>query len=157
MFTTRPLRQRDTVIVAAKDAWPLYQALSAYVCQAGRSFQSVRYLAFYADREIKPEVALVCRRLDNVDWTDAEVKRLLASSAADDHRLARIITESRTRGWTEGRYQVFELTNPGEVGHLTLPGPIPHLARGRGSAFTQGQRYTQHEVLKRASSTEELQ
>lgn len=142
---TRPLPQRDTVIVAAKNAWPLYQALGAYACQAGRSFQSVRYLAFYADREIKPEVAMIRRRLDNVDWTDAEAKRLLASSAADDHRLARIITQSRARGWIEGRYQVFELTNSGEVGHLTLPGPIPHLAREkapplRGNSATHSMR-----------------
>ncbi len=154
---TRPLTPRDTVVVASKNAWPLYQVLGAYVCQAGRSFRPIKYIAFYADREIKPEVAMIRRRPDNVDWTDTEVKRLLSSSAADDHRLAGIIAQSRACGWAEGRYQVFELTNPGEAGHLTLPGPIPHLARGKGSAFTRGQRYAQHEVLKRASSTEDLQ
>lgn len=157
VYASRPSRRLDTVIVAAKNAWPLYQELGAYVCQAGRSFRSVKYLAFYADREIKQEVPMVRRRRDNVDWAEAEVKRLLASGGTNNHRLARIITESRARGWTGGRYQVFELTNPGEAEHLTLPGPIPHLARGKGSAFTQGQRYTQHDALIRASSTQELQ
>ena len=70
VLARRPLAPRDTVIVAARNAWPLYLEVGAYVCQAGRSFQSVEYLAFYADREIKAEVAEVRHRLDNVEWSE---------------------------------------------------------------------------------------
>ncbi|WP_342318706.1 hypothetical protein [Corynebacterium mayonis] len=54
--TRRPCTTMDTVIVPAQKAWPLYQSIPAYVCQAGRYFQDVQYVAFYADRAIQPEV-----------------------------------------------------------------------------------------------------
>lgn len=114
---------------------------------------SVGHLAFYADREIKAEVRL---RLDNVEWSEAEATRLGTSDAAADRRLAEIVSRSRQQGWTDGRYQVFVLTRPGDAGHLTLPGPVPHHASGRGSGFTRGQRYTWRDALRRATSTGDL-
>lgn len=155
-YGRRPVPARDTVVVAGRDAWPLYQTVHAYVCQAGRSFQPVDHVAFYADREVKPEVARVLRRVDNVDWSVAEANRLSASSNAADLRLAKIITTSRAAGWTEGRYQVFELTRPGDPGHLSLSAAVPHNQTGKGSAYTQRQRYTSRERLRGATSTEDL-
>ena len=85
-----------------------------------------------------------------------EVNRLRATGERRDALLADIIEVSRKQGWTEGRYQVFGLTAPGSAGHLTLPTPIPHHSRGRGSAFTQGQRYVVRDRLRRARSTADL-
>jgi hypothetical protein len=152
----RPLARPDTVVVAAKDAWPLYLAVGAYLCQAGRAFPPVNYLAFYADKEIKPEVARILRRLDNVDWTQAEANRLQGSTDPGDHRLALLITQTRALGWREGRYQVFDLTMQGQPGHATLPSAIRHTASGKGSAFTQGQRYVVREALTEAATTADL-
>lgn len=155
VYARRPVARRDTVVVAAGLAWNLYQTVPAYVCQAGRSFQSVDHLAFYADQEIKAEVPAVLRRLDNVDWSPANEARLLSSPNPADQRLGRVIQASRGT-WTEGRYQVFDLTSPGDPKHVTLPRPIPHLLKGKGSAFTQRQRYTVCHDLKRARSTTDL-
>lgn len=157
VYTARPLARRDTVIVAARNAWYLYQQISAYVCQAGRTFQPVDHMAFYADHEIKREVPRIIRRVDNVDWTPAEVKRLSASSDPTDQRLADIISGSRALGWTAGRLQAFDLTQPGAPAHVTLPRAIPHTLRGRGSAFTQRQRYAVCHTLTQASSTQDLE
>ncbi|WP_433283639.1 hypothetical protein [Micromonospora sp. CA-244673] len=152
----RPAARNDTVVVPARDAWGLYQSARAYVCQPGRSFQPVDHLAFYSQRQIHPEVPKILFRLDNVDWTAGEVNRLRTTGLTRDAQLADIIETSWKHGWTEGRYQVFGLSAPGSAGHLTLPAPVPHHARGRGSAFTQGQRYVVRDRLRRASSTADL-
>ncbi|MFI7217745.1 hypothetical protein [Micromonospora maritima] len=152
----RPAARNDTVVVPARNAWGLYRSVRAYVCQAGRSFQPVEHLAFYSQRQIHPEIPKILFRLDNVDWTIGEINRLRATGNNRDADLADIIEVSRKHGWTEGRYQVLGLTAPGSAGHLTLPAPIPHQGRGRGSAFTQGQRYVVRDRLRRARSTADL-
>lgn len=48
---------KDTVVVAARIAWGQYQRYSVYICQSGRAFEPVTYMAFYTDGEIKPYVA----------------------------------------------------------------------------------------------------
>lgn len=151
-----PTPQPDTVVVAAALAWDLYQTTHAYVCQAGRAVRVCDYLAFYADREIKPEVPKVLGRQDNLPWGRAQAQQLATSADPDDQRLADVMTASINAGWTQGRYQVFMLTAPGEKGHLTLPKPIPHRRRGTGSAFVRGQRYASHQQLLIADSTDDL-
>lgn len=153
---SRPVPALDTVVVPAANAWPLYQSTHAYVCQPGRTFQPVKHLAFYADREIKSEVPGIVRRTDFVRWTDKEAVRLMATGSLEDRRLADIIRASRAAGWIEGRYQVFDLTKPGDPGHLSLPAAIPHGGTGRGSAFVQRQRYTSSARLQAAATTADL-
>ncbi|MFI5926174.1 hypothetical protein ACIA3K_09305 [Micromonospora sp. NPDC051543] len=156
VHAARPSPRHDTVVVPARDAWGLYESAYAYVCQAGRSFQPVEYLAFYSQQQIHTEVPKILFRLDNVDWSVGEINRLRATGQARDARVADIIAASRKLGWTDGRYQVFGLTGPGAEGHLSLPQPVPHLARGRGSAFTQGQRYIVRDRLRRATTTMDI-
>lgn len=156
LLIARPAGWRDTVVVGAREAWPLYLAIGAYVCQPGRSFRPVEHLAFYADREIKSEVPRVLYRVDHVDWTEGEVNRLRASGSTGDLRLADIIDAGRRSVWTGGRYQVFDLTRPGDAGHVTLNEPVPHTLKGRGTAFVQGQRYTSAAALRGAVSTADL-
>ncbi|XVU26996.1 hypothetical protein ACQPZJ_08135 [Actinoplanes sp. CA-054009] len=145
--------RRDTVVVAADDAWPLYQKIHAYVCPPGRSFQPVEYLAFYADRAIQPEIARIRNRVDNIDWTAAESRRRRATGDARDQRIADIIDQSIADGWDGGRYQVLLLSAPGDPDHHTRTTKIPH-ARGRG--FTQGQRYAVRQRLISADNTGDL-
>lgn len=156
VHATRPTSRRDTVVVAATHAWPLYRTTRAYVCQSGRSFQPVDHLAFYSAGQIHREVPKILFRIDHVDWTDAEVRRLRATGDPRDAWIAEVIEQSRAARWSEGRYQVFLLTHPGQEGHLTLKSSIPHSARGRGSAFTQSQRYVVRDALRRATSTATL-
>lgn len=68
----KPVLAYDTVIVPARDAWEVYGSLNAYICQPGRHFQDVKYMAFYVDREVKSSVARIKRRYDNVAWNMRE-------------------------------------------------------------------------------------
>jgi len=53
-------------VVAARRAWKIYQELYAYVCQPGRAFQDVQYLAFYAGGNIMPLVPRIIEVIDEV-------------------------------------------------------------------------------------------
>lgn len=156
VLADRPLPTNGVVVVAARDAWPLYLQHPVYVCQPGRSFQHVDHIAFYVDREIKPEILRIRRRVDNVDWSPAEVNRLRSTGNRDDAEVADAIGAARAAAWVGGRYQVFLLTRPGQEGHVTLPGPVPHTRVGKGSAFVQGQRYAALVALRSASSTDDV-
>ncbi|MFW6722783.1 hypothetical protein ACHZ98_21990 [Streptomyces sp. MAR4 CNY-716] len=156
VYAQRPIAPEDTVAVAARDAWPLYLASNAYVCQAGRSFRDVNRIAFYTDREIKEHVPEITHRRDNVEWSPEEVARLGRSANRNDRKISSIITASRAAGWTGGRFQVFLLTQSGDARHRELRAPLPHEVTGRGSAYTQGQRYVSLHALETAKSTADL-
>ncbi|WP_041560366.1 hypothetical protein [Nocardia farcinica] len=156
VYAERPVAPLDTVVVAARAGWPLYQSCNAYVCQVGRSFRPVERLAFYFDSAIQAEIPRVRHRRDAVEWTEESAARLRGSSDRNDRKIAAVIETSREFGWTEGVYQVFLLTRPGDAEHRTLPGPIPHQSTGRGGAFTQRQRYVSLHGLETARSTTDL-
>lgn len=155
-YAQRPVEVQDTVVVAAKDAWPLYEQCRAYVCQAGRTFRPIDRIAFYADREIKWDVPKVLHRRDNVEWTADEASRLRTADDRNDRKIAEVIDQSRKLGWADGRYQVFLLTRHGDPTHRRLPMSLPHVETGRGSAFTQRQRYISLHSLEMATTTTDL-
>jgi hypothetical protein len=157
IYAERPASLDDTVIVAARDAWNLYldPDCSAYVCQASRAFRSVERIAFYADREVKQHIPKILHRRDNVEWTPEESARL-GSGDRWDRKIAKVIMASRGAGWTDGRYQVFLLSRHGDPSHRELAAPLPHLTAGRGSAFTQRQRYVSLHALETAKATTDL-
>ncbi|UGT57606.1 hypothetical protein [Nocardia asteroides] len=155
-YAKRPIAVADTAVVAAKDAWPLYRRSFAYVCQPGRFFRPVDRLAFYVDSCVQVDIPRIQHRRDNVDWSEASADRLRASSDLMDRKIARVIDESRSAGWTGGTYQVLLLTRPGDPTHRQLVDPLPHNGVGRGSAFTQRQRYVALHALETATTTSEL-
>lgn len=155
VYAERPVIVDDTVVVPAKQAWPLYQDCHAYLCQAGRAFRPIERLAFYTDREIKSEVPAVLHRRDNVEWTAEEAARLSASEDRWDRKIAVVIGKSAPV-LSEGRYQVFLLSGPGHPGHRRLSAALPHHATGRGSGFVRKQRYVSLHSLETASSTADL-
>lgn len=156
IYAERPFTVEDTVVVGGRDAWPLYQSSRVYVCQAGRSFRPVDRIAFYADREIKPEIPRIVERRDNVVWTAAEADRLARSEDRTDRKIGRAIVDSSKTRWRDGRYQVFVLTAPGSPEHRTLSSSIIHERTGTGSGFVQGQRYTSLHTLENATTTGDL-
>lgn len=159
LYRTRPVTPPDTLVVPAALAWPLYLTDRVYLCPASRNFRPADYVAFYADREIKPSVAKVLHHRDNVEWTAAEAARLGALNGEahrNDRKIARAITAGRAAGWTDGRYQVFLLTAPDHPDHIELSAALPHPARGRGSAFVQRHRYLSHHSLQSAADTTDL-
>jgi len=156
VYAERPVAPLDTAVVAARAAWPLYQSCHAYVCQVGRSFRPVERLAFYAESAIQPDIPLVRHRRDAVEWTEDSATRLRTSNDRNDRKIASVIEASRQLGWTEGVYQVFLLTQPGDPDHRCLPSPVPHRVQGRGDAYTQRQRYVALHALETARTTGDL-
>ncbi|WP_245372944.1 hypothetical protein [Crossiella equi] len=125
IYAQRPVAVADTVVVPGKEAWSFYGKHRAYVCQAGRAFRPVERMAFYADREVKPELPAVVHRRDDVEWSDREVGKLRASGDRADRKIATLI-EATAGTMSQGRYQVFLLTRYGDSRHRRLAGPIPH-------------------------------
>jgi len=160
----RPIDRRaaDTLIVAGRLAYPDYLLSSAYICQAGRSFQpGVEHLGFYAEREIKREVPRILHRRDNVLVTPEHAAELRERGKAFDLEVARLLEDTLDPklGWRIRRepgrsYQFFLLSPPRGEETAVLPHVIWH---GGRSAWTQNQRYTTLEALRAApATTEEL-
>ena len=159
IYGERPASPVDTVLIPAKQAWPQYQQLRAYICQPGRWFNDVAHLSFCTDQEIKPEIPLIKYRRDDVAWTRQEASRLRETGGDMDKKIAQVIGKSIDIGVEEGKHQVFLLSAPKDSGrtrHRTLPHSVPHLERGRGSAFVRKQRYVSLHSLETASSTADL-
>ena len=155
-YARRPIQKFDTVVVPAREAWPEYEAYGAYICQPGRTFRTVDRFAFYEGRSIKIDVPFVTGRADNVEWSVAEQTRLLASDSSATQKLGQLISDTLNLSRAPGRYQVFWLTKARDARHRKLTAEIPHTARGRGSAFTQRQRYVSLHALETATSTDDL-
>ncbi|MEU7138435.1 hypothetical protein ABZ942_03170 [Nocardia sp. NPDC046473] len=156
VYRRRPVMPVDTLVVPAQSAWGLYEKCFAYICPPARNFRPATYLAFYADKEIKPAVPRILYHRDNVEWTAAEAARL-AGLQGDSYRNDRKISASQSLGpWTDGRYQVFMLSRNGDSSHIQLKAGIPHRQVGRGSAFVQRHRYLSHHSLQSASDTGQL-
>ncbi|MFC0672850.1 hypothetical protein [Brachybacterium hainanense] len=157
-----PVKNKDVVVVAARTAWELYLSRGFYVCRSGRYFRDVTHMAFYESLSIRRDVAKILWIRDDVAWTLANATRLVESESRDDRQLGGFIawalSEESGFSWERSDYQVFKLTRVGEEarGHVQLPSDIPHLTSGRGSAFTQGQRYVSMRSLHTARSTTDL-
>ncbi len=154
------VRGDDTVIVAARVAWPEYLSTGAYICQPDRFFRSdVRYFGFYAEGAIQPKIATIIDRHPNVVLSTEEAER---RQAAGDKVIAKIIERALTAGTrVEGEsYGIFVLTGPDEEGATeTLEqGPIVNdmMANGRAWGWTLSQRYTSLERLRVARTTSDL-
>lgn len=144
------LGTQDTVIVAARRAYPAYEATSAYVFQPGRSFRKgLTYLGFYADGEIKPLLARVRAREDAILFTAENAAALREAAQAE---LADVIERTLSaEPDRDGReWQVFLLSGPRDPETTKLATPITNttVANGRPWAWTLGQRYARSDHLK---------
>jgi hypothetical protein len=154
----------DVVIVAAGViAYKEYLQHAAYVCQPNRNFaRSPRWMGFYADEEIKPEIPEILHERDVVLFTTDEVARLRAMGTDVELRVADLIETLLRQGAREYRAElkVVLLSPADDKRTLILPHPIKNDLtdyKGSGTAFTQFQRYTQRaELERRPLTTSEL-
>jgi hypothetical protein len=144
----------DTVVVAARRAYPEFEELGAYVCQPERSFRKgTEYLGFYAGRTIYPEFPKIVERRKNLLFSAAEVSAL--RNGGDRDRLLAAVMEGALSGVAQreegARHQIVLLDR--DQG-FTLESPIRHDGPG---AWTQGQRYTRSGALRSGvANTDEL-
>jgi hypothetical protein len=150
----------DTVIVAARSAWPEYHRTGAYVCQPDRSIrEDVAYLGFYADGAIQPVISKIHSRYPAVLLSTEEADR---RRAAGEDRLADLLERLLLAGKrVEGEfYGVFLLSGPDDPESIRLAASIVNdttAASGRTWAWTLSQRYTSTERLRSgATVTSEL-
>jgi hypothetical protein len=158
------LGQEDTVVVAARHAYPEYLRTASYTCQPGRAFrEGVTRMGFYYSGAIQPEVPLIRHRRDNVTFSGDNVVALRETGEPFDAELAALIpllldTGSRVPGQL---YQVFLLSPADDEATLRLAAPIKNTTtdhKGKPWAWTMGQRYTQSGVLAQGpKSTTELE
>ena len=141
----------DVVVVAARNAWPEYNQIHAYVCQPNRPFQQVSRVAFYSKGRVYPLVPKILDIHDDVVLVAGQ------ASGALGNLVERLIREQRR---DEGeRYKVLLLSAPDSPDTLRLPASIPNDTKaksGKPTAFTMGQRYIASERLLTAKTTSDL-
>lgn len=153
MFATEGLlaSDSDVVIVAARNAWKEYEQVSAYVCQADRTFQPVGRLGFYSQGKVYPLVPRILQTIDNVEFS-------LGRYSGDLGRVVDALLTNSTR--QQGQvYKVMLLSPPTSEDTVTLAAPVSNdivADSGRSWAFTLSQRYVSLERLKKAKVTSEL-
>jgi len=143
--------EKDTVVVAARQAWAEYNQLHAYVCQPGRRFQPVKYVGFYADGKIQRVVPLIVAERDHV-----RMERGLHKDA-----FGPIVERLLDLGLREpfAEHKVLLLSAPDDPQTVRLDAAIVNDLRstaGRVTAYTQGQRYVRLDDLRRAKRTSDL-
>jgi hypothetical protein len=140
------LTNDDTVVVAARDAWPEYQWTHAYVWQPDKPFRvGLTHLGFYADKAIQPLVPRILQSLPSVPFTRGEAKARRAHGAPEVGDLIDQLLDagSRTEGNSHG---VLLLTGPSDPDTVRLAQPVQNdtvTASGRNCAWTRSRRYTQ--------------
>jgi hypothetical protein len=142
---------KDTVVVAARNAWSEYLDLSAYIFQPNRTFQDVDYIAFYTSGEIKPYVAKIKKKYDAVGFVRGKYTGRMGEIVEKG-----LDSKSREEG---SNYRVFELSAPDDKETVHLDKAIINDAKGKGgkpTAFTQMQRYVRLKDLQKAERTSEL-
>ena len=135
----------DTVIVAARRAWPEYQHTGAYICQPGRAFRDgLTHLGFYADSAIQPMIASIRAHYSSVSFTIEEAARRRAEGQAEVADLIEDLLGQGTRAADEP-YGVLLLSGPDSPGTVHLSHPVINdilTENGRAWGWTLSQRYT---------------
>ncbi len=140
----------DTVIVAARRAWPEYQMFDAYICQPERAFRDgLTHFGFYAEGAIQRLIPQIRSYHQKVDFTREEAARLRAGGCAD---LANLIEKQldgsrRPEGESFGVVLLSAHDDPVTVdlGHAIANDLT---TKGRTWAWTLSQRYTRLDRLK---------
>ena len=141
----------DVVIVAARSAWPEYNELHAYVCQANRTFQQVSRMGFYSKGVIYPLVPKILEVYEEVPMVSGSYSGPLGKL------VDRLVNESLRV--EDARFKVILLSPPDSPDTLKLAAPIPNNQRsktGKPTAFTMGQRYASSQQLLAAKLTSDL-
>ena len=141
------------IVAAGRGGYHEYHRYGAYICQAGRAFRNhPSHFAFYADSEVKPEIAAVLARRDQLLLTPATAKQLRQQN---DARLADVVAHIARDGARppEQAHQLYLLSPPGDQRTITLEHPITHPPSGPGSGFVRAHRYTTLTALKHQPHT----
>jgi hypothetical protein len=141
------------IVAAGRGGYLEYRRYGAYICQAGRAFRNEpTHFAFYADGEVKPEIAAVLARRDQLLFTPETARQLREQNEAG---LADVVAQVARDGARPPQQpqQLYLLSAPGNERTITLAQPIVHAPAGPGSGFVRAQRYTSLAALKHQPQT----
>ena len=151
----------DTVIVAARWAWPEYSRPRPTSFQPDRSFRpDVRHLGFYAEGQIQMLIPKIRARYPSIVFSEAAGEDAAHSRGRDAGRRRREGRWSRGTRSDGESYGVFVLSGRDDPDTVRLEIPIENDTRtesGRSWAWTLSQRYTSLDRLRSgARCTSEL-
>ncbi len=157
------IEHRDRVlVVAARWAWPMYELLGVYRCQAMRSFQASHHIAFYADGEIKRLAPRIKSVIESIDLTHQEEMSSLDGDQKEfaGELLKRIDHHSQHHEFGKA-FKVMFLSQSDDAETIKLPRPIindKNDKNGQPTPFTYGApRYVTLESLRKARKTSQLE
>ncbi|WP_084157177.1 hypothetical protein [Haladaptatus cibarius] len=143
-------KEDRVLVVAARRAWPEYQAHGLYYCQPGRSFKPVEHLAFYTDGEVKTAVPRVIGRVDDVLLTEEGIED--ANELTDEQReQLRQVLDPDWERYGE-RQQVLFLADDLELSQ-SVRNDKTASESDRTVAFVQGHRYVSFSDLQAEPAT----
>src|SRR2546423_9681515 len=132
-------------VVAARIALDEYLNYSAYICLPHRSFQPCVRMAFYAKNKIDRRIPKILGNIEAISGDEIETRTdLTDSERARLRTLLRKMEPARSEEWSKRQFKIVFLSPPDSPDTLVLPDDIDNSSTtgsGRGSAFTQGQRY----------------
>lgn len=151
----------DTVVVPVNAAsYQLYREHSVYLCQPGRSIsEQAQYIAFYGDGEIKPEVARILHRQDEVVFESEIAAHVTGGSCfgQTDPIYEKVLELIEAGDVAEDTVlQMFVLSGPDDDKTIRLPRAIHGDAAsstGRHVAWTRNQRYVYSDDLRTGPQT----
>jgi hypothetical protein len=145
----------DVVVVAARVAYEEWIHYGAYVCQQGRTFREAHRMGFYRHGNIERHFPSIRAIEDNILFTRENAEQLRTTGSPIDREVADLIDtlldhHKRYEGLV---YEVVLLTQQDDPQTLTLDRAIRHNGRGRGGAWTMGQRYASEAAIRRGPAT----
>lgn len=147
---------KEVVVIPARLALHDYEDFHAYICQAARTFQQVKYLAFYAKNQIFPIVPRIRESHDDVVFERGRYSGRLGELVA---KVMNAKQNEPTRALGGAIQKVLLLSAPDAPETVKLQHAIMNdmvSRNGQRTAFTQNQRYVSLEALRRAKKTSEL-
>ncbi len=145
------------VVVAARFALDEYLKYSAYICQPYRTFQPCVRMAIYTKNNIDRHIPKILGQIEAISRDEIETRTNLSES--DRIRLNILLKKmdpSRSEDWSKKQYKVIFLTSPDSPDTLVFSSDIVNTLTsksGRGTAFTQGQRYISLSRLAKGPKT----
>jgi hypothetical protein len=145
------------VVVAARIALEEYRKYSAYICQPDRAFRDCVRMAFYTQNNIDRHIPKILGHIEAISRDEIERRTDLSESDRARLRTLRNTMDSaKSEDWNKSLYKIVFLTPTDSPDTLVLPADIANnltSGSGRGTAFTQGQRYVSLSRLEKGPKT----
>lgn len=149
-------KEDRVLVVGARKAWPEYEEYGLYFCQPQRSFKPSRFLAFYTNGEIKPEIPVITDSVESVELTRTGVETLESLSGSQRTALLDVVDELEAAD--SDRYGSDQkVVFLDEQDGISLEEPVQNDKTAEGSdrtvAFVQGHRYVSASALRKEPTT----